>query len=70
MLIYFSVLRFFACPHHCLILSTPKKQSDSSLVAFLQGVLHPIFEEDEATLIAIGGGLGMAAGFLQALAPY
>jgi hypothetical protein len=35
-----------------------------------EGVLHPIFEEDEATLIAIGAGLGLAAGALQALAPY
>lgn len=35
-----------------------------------EGVLHPIFEEDEATLIGIGAGLGLAAGALQALAPY
>jgi len=35
-----------------------------------EGVLHPIFEEDELTLIAIGAVLGMTAGFLQSLAPY
>jgi hypothetical protein len=28
-------------------------------------VLHPIFEEDELTLIAAGGGLGFAAGLVQ-----
>ena len=35
-----------------------------------EGVLHPIFEEDELTLIVVGGVLGMTAGFLQAMAPY
>ena len=32
-----------------------------------EGVLHPVFEEDEPTLVAVGGVLGAAAGFLQAL---
>ena len=31
-------------------------------------VLHPVFEEDEMTLILIGTGLGGLAGFLQAAA--
>jgi len=35
-----------------------------------EGVLHPIFEEDELTLIACGAVLGLTAGFLQSLAPY
>jgi len=35
-----------------------------------EGVLHPIFEEDELTLIVIGAALGLTAGFLQSLAPY
>ena len=30
-------------------------------------VLHPIFEEDELTLILAGGGLGFLAGFIQQL---
>lgn len=30
-----------------------------------EGVLHPAFEEDEIELIALGGALGLAVGFLQ-----
>jgi uncharacterized membrane protein YheB (UPF0754 family) len=32
-----------------------------------ESMLHPVFEEDEATLIALGGVLGLAVGFLQTL---
>ena len=35
--------------------------------AQFERVLHPIFEEDELTLILSGGGLGFLAGFLQQL---
>lgn len=35
-----------------------------------EGVLHPIFEEDELTLILTGATLGLLVGFLQSLAPY
>jgi len=38
--------------------------------AEFEGVLHPIFEEDELTLICTGAVLGLAVGFLQSLAPY
>ena len=30
-----------------------------------KGVLHPVFQEDEIKLIAVGGLLGMGVGFLQ-----
>ena len=36
--------------------------------AEFERVLHPVFEEDELTLILIGTGLGGAAGVLQAMA--
>ena len=36
--------------------------------AEFERVLHPVFEEDELTLILIGTGLGGAAGVLQAAA--
>ena len=32
-----------------------------------EGVLHPVFQEDEIKLIAVGGLLGMGVGFLQTL---
>ena len=32
-------------------------------------VLHPIFEEDELTLILVGAALGFSVGLLQAQAP-
>lgn len=32
-----------------------------------EGVLHPVFEEDEVKLIIVGGVLGFAAGMLQVL---
>ena len=32
-----------------------------------ENVLHPIFEQDEATLIAVGTVLGAAAGAVQAI---
>ncbi len=35
--------------------------------AQFERVLHPIFEEDEMTLILAGGGLGFLAGFVQQL---
>jgi len=35
-----------------------------------EGVLHPIFQEDELTLICTGAALGLIVGFLQSLAPY
>ncbi|KAL7502808.1 hypothetical protein ACHAWX_000534 [Stephanocyclus meneghinianus] len=35
--------------------------------AQFERVLHPIFEEDELTLILAGGGLGFLAGFIQQL---
>ena len=38
--------------------------------AEFEGVLHPIFEEDELTLICTGAVLGLVVGFLQSLAPY
>ena len=31
-----------------------------------EGVLHPVFQEDELTLILVGAFLGMVAGFAQA----
>lgn len=33
--------------------------------AEFEGVLHPVFQEDEAKLILIGGVLGMGVGFVQ-----
>ena len=33
-----------------------------------EGVLHPVFQEDELTLILVGAFLGLAAGFAQAAA--
>ena len=33
-----------------------------------EGVLHPVFQEDELTLILVGAFLGLVAGFLQAAA--
>lgn len=30
-------------------------------------MLHPIFEEDELTLVLVGGLLGLLVGYLQAL---
>jgi hypothetical protein len=36
--------------------------------AEFERVLHPVFEEDELTLILIGTGLGGLAGFAQAAA--
>ena len=33
-----------------------------------EGVLHPVFQEDEIKLIIVGGVLGFAAGLLQVLA--
>jgi hypothetical protein len=33
--------------------------------AEFEKVLHPIFQEDETTLIAVGTALGAAAGFAQ-----
>jgi uncharacterized membrane protein YheB (UPF0754 family) len=30
-----------------------------------EGVLHPAFQEDEGTLILVGGVLGMIVGFIQ-----
>lgn len=38
--------------------------------AEFEGVLHPIFQEDEMTLICTGAVLGLIVGFLQSLAPY
>lgn len=35
-----------------------------------EGVLHPIFAEDELTLILIGAALGFTVGLLQSQAPY
>ena len=35
--------------------------------AEFEGVLHPVFEEDEWKLIAVGGLLGMWVGIFQAL---
>ena len=32
-----------------------------------EGVLHPVFKEDEIKLIVVGGLLGMGVGFLQVL---
>ena len=32
-----------------------------------EGVLHPVFEEDEWKLIAVGGLLGMWVGIFQAI---
>lgn len=32
-----------------------------------EGVLHPVFQEDELTLILVGAFLGLVAGFGQAL---
>ena len=32
-----------------------------------EGVLHPVFKEDEVKLILVGGALGMAVGFAQTL---
>ena len=32
-----------------------------------EGVLHPVFQEDEIKLIIVGGVLGFAAGMLQVL---
>ena len=31
-----------------------------------EGVLHPVFQEDELTLILVGAFLGLVAGFGQA----
>ena len=31
-----------------------------------EGVLHPVFQEDELTLILVGAFLGLLAGFAQA----
>jgi uncharacterized membrane protein YheB (UPF0754 family) len=33
-----------------------------------EGVLHPVFQEDELTLILVGALLGLVAGFAQAAA--
>ena len=35
--------------------------------AEFEGVLHPVFEEDEWKLIAVGGLLGMWVGIFQAI---
>ena len=35
--------------------------------AEFEGVLHPVFKEDEIKLIVVGGVLGMGVGFLQLL---
>lgn len=35
--------------------------------AEFEQVLHPIFQEDEFTLIVVGGVLGLAVGWLQAV---
>lgn len=35
--------------------------------AEFEGVLHPVFQEDEIKLIIVGGVLGFAAGMLQVL---
>ncbi|CAN0496326.1 unnamed protein product [Discosporangium mesarthrocarpum] len=42
--------------------STPQMSSRN-----FEGVLHPIFQEDEFTLIVAGGVLGALAGFAQML---
>jgi hypothetical protein len=36
------------------------------LQAEFEKVLHPIFEEDELTLVLVGGVLGLVVGYLQA----
>ena len=33
--------------------------------AEFEGVLHPVFQEDEAKLIVVGGVLGLGVGFVQ-----
>ena len=45
------------------------KWSQTGLVANgeeFEGVLHPVFQEDELTLILVGAFLGLVAGFGQA----
>ena len=32
----------------------------------VEGVLHPVFQDDELTLILVGAFLGLLAGFTQA----
>lgn len=43
-----------------------KAMSELSSAEF-EGVLHPVFQEDELKLIVVGGVLGMVVGFLQLL---
>ena len=37
--------------------------------ADFEGVLHPVFQEDELKLIVVGGALGMIVGFIQSTFP-
>ena len=46
---------------------TLRARMSSMTSAQFERVLHPIFEEDELTLILAGGGLGFLAGFIQQL---
>lgn len=51
-------------PLHKNICSDPKKQMSTRT---FEGVLHPVFQEEETTLIIAGAILGAIAGFLQML---
>ena len=45
--------------------NTLKTQMEKMTSVKFERVLHPIFEEDELTLIIAGGVLGFAAGLIQ-----
>jgi len=45
--------------------ATVRQKMQELTPAEFEGVLHPAFEEDEIELIALGGVLGLAVGFLQ-----
>lgn len=47
--------------------SAPRAWLQALPCAEFEGVLHPVFEEDEWKLIAVGGLLGMWVGIFQAL---
>ncbi|CAN0449580.1 unnamed protein product, partial [Hapterophycus canaliculatus] len=44
-----------------------KRETKQMSTRTFEGVLHPVFQEEEATLIVAGAILGAVAGFLQML---
>ena len=60
-----------ALPHAAVGLRKVRGTRSKRLAALppkdFEGVLHPVFQEDEIKLIAVGGLLGMGVGFLQTL---